>query len=265
MYQREMNNIKNYSGKNNQFICSFCDKKLENKTKFEQHLIICELITRETQDNEKNDYHDFKPSNTLLFNLIKSLILKNNKLENEVESMKKIINKEKKKINILDWLNKNYIYLSIDIHKWCDNIIISQKELDYFFNNNYIQGLLNIFKNNLLLENEEHHPIKCFNERKLVFFKYEEETKWTILEYDDFNKILTKINYKLIKQFNEWRIENQDKIDNDDHFNDIFLKYRRIVLGENKSRFDVIRLIKSKLYQYLKLNLKKIIDYEYTI
>mgnify|MGYP000123005770 CR=1 FL=1 len=243
--------------------CGFCNKKFEKKTNYEVHLITCEEIYKHINNNDDED--NYEPTNKMMFKLIKSLMNKCSKLENELIQMKKITNREKKKINILDWLNNNYNNINNDFNHFIEHININDNELNYFFENNYILGILNILKNNLLLENEENHPIKCFNEKKNTFFKYEIETKWTILEYEEFNKMITKINHKLFIKFNEWKIKNQYKIDNDDNFNDLFLKYRKIIMGENKNRFDVIRLVKCKLFQYLKLNLKKIIDYEYTI
>ena len=67
----------------------------------------------------------------------------------------------------------------------------------------------------------------------------------------------------IIKEFGNWQKENYEKIFNDDNFKDIYQQNLVKVLGTNISKDKLNLRIKNKLFSYLKLNLKRINQFEF--
>lgn len=244
------------------YICKKCKRIFKRKTNFDTHIIICEQLHDDKKikmvflDEENNI-----PSHNQMFYLVRNLIEKCNKLETEVESLKKYVNITKKKINALDWLNDN-ITSSISFTEWINNINIQQDELMNVFKCGYIEGVYQILESRMPLSNTNAHPIKCFNQNSNIFFVYN-DNKWTHMSMDEFNKLANTINGKIIKAFYIWKNNNADLIESSDRMYDVYTENMRIVLGENKTNQQIIQKLKTKLYSYLKCDLKNIIKYEF--
>ena len=95
---------------NNRFICNNCDKRYKNKLNYDKHCLLCELSKENTIEEDEtsplvppvNTKNDTKINDCLLIELLKDLLVKYNKLSNEMTEIKKWMSKEKKQINILD-------------------------------------------------------------------------------------------------------------------------------------------------------------------
>ena len=67
--------------------------------------------------------------------MILELALKYNKLEEKVELMSKWVDKKKKKINVLDWLNtSSNIKPELIFDNLADNMTILESDLNILFN-----------------------------------------------------------------------------------------------------------------------------------
>tara|TARA_Y100000780_G_C13694897_1_gene421144 strand:+ start:6054 stop:6695 length:642 start_codon:yes stop_codon:yes gene_type:complete len=202
------------------------------------------------------------PSQTQMFYLVRNLIDKCNKLEHKVDQLQKYANITKKQINALDWLNEN-ITLSLSFKSWIDSIDINQENLISIFKLGYIEGVYQILETYLPIDATVKHPIKCFKQNSNTFFIYE-ENKWSRMNLNDFKYLTSKLSGKIIRAFNIWKTDNMEKIDNSDKMYDLYVDYMRIVLGENKSNEVIIQKLKSKMYTYLKCDLKNIVKYEFS-
>jgi len=89
--------------------CGFCNKNYKIKKSYEKHFMLCSIINKSvTERKAENEEYENIPSMREMYNMIQILILKNDKLEKQVEKMYTWIHKNKKKINVIDWLNENY-------------------------------------------------------------------------------------------------------------------------------------------------------------
>jgi hypothetical protein len=130
--------------------------------------------------------------------------------------------------------------------------------------------MLFILQNNLLIEESDKHPLKCFQHKRNIFYKYEscienniENNKWIQVTHGDFSNLLVHLNHYLMKEFITWRDEHKGKIETSEQFYDVFMANMRIILGGNKSKQENIQSIQSKLFQYLKCDLKAIYEFEF--
>ena len=66
-----------------------------------------------------------------------------------------------------------------------------------------------------------------------------------------------------LTEFIKWQKENTDKIYEDEFSNKYAVNFQKILGGNNTQEYNNSR-IKKELYKYLKMNLKNIIEYEFS-
>jgi len=244
--------------------CNGCGRTFKLITNYKCHIIICEQLSDTKKFNLMlKDEEERIPSMEQMFYLLRNLIVKNDKLEHEVEKLKKYANITKKQINALDWLNDN-IKVEIPYPVWCKNIELTRKHILNMFKYGYIEGIYQILEGVLPTVNTQQHPIKCFNQKTNIFYIYVDDGGWKLMTIDELNILVNIINGKVFKEFFKWKKENQERIDSDDSMYDEYTYNMRIVLGENKTNDQIIKSLKPKLYNYLKCDLKNIVKYEFT-
>lgn len=277
--------------KNDYYKCGFCEKKFIRKKYFEKHILICEQLhyQREIQESKKvkeanqQEEDDILTHNEMSY-LIRVLIQKCEKLENELDDVKKFTKKVKKEISILDWLNDN-LQSEKTFIEWIEDFEVERNLVQGIFENDFIIGMIEILHNVFPLENTNNHPIKCFNQKKNLFYIYDyvnvernreknnmnnvenennyREKKWRIMDKQTFDKMIMIFIKKCLKIFFIWKEENIDRIKNDEDFHDIYVLNMRKVMGSTKKDEIIYKRITTNLYNYLKCNVKNIIEYEF--
>jgi hypothetical protein len=217
-------------------------------------------------DMDKQDLKDGLPSKRQMYELLKIMVDKYSKLEHEMIEMKKYIEKTKKKINVIDWLNDN-LHPHIGYQEWKENVLkVTDEDLECVFKYKYSRGVCIILKKYLPLESSKNHPICCFKQKPNVFYKYDTiQSQWTILSQNQVIGLITNVNTKLTHEFYKWKEKHQDRIDNDDRFHEIYIDNMRAILGDNKSLEEHSRTIKSHLFEYLKMDVKNMIEFEFSV
>jgi|TARA_Y100000992_G_scaffold301030_1_gene270959 hypothetical protein len=238
--------------------CRYCNRNYSRKTSYEKHLLCCEILSNPLE-HELNDIYDTPPNIIKLYDIIKELAYKQAKQEKEIESLKQFINKTKKKLNIIDWLNENY-QKSITFDSFIKTIKVQRKHLEYIFKYDFIDGLMLIFQEILPLSGDL--PIRCFDQKPDTFFIVKNDN-WIVMTGIEYEEMLDIINRRIIVEFGEWQEENYEKIIKDENFNNIYEEYIIKVLGKKTSKEITYNRIKKKLYGYLKFNLKRIIHFDF--
>jgi hypothetical protein len=234
--------------------CCFCEKVYVNNASFEKHKLLCQIINDKYDEEKKIDTKN-------LTQLVCYLIKNNIKLENDLNELKKWIQIKKKKFAVLDWLNESY-FPSQDIDKWKTSLVVTREHLNYLFKNNYTDGVLNIIKDYLPLSKENYLPLKSFDQKDNTIFMYQ-KNNWIVLEHVEFEKLVQYISKKIITEFKNWQDENEDKLYNDD-FSVIYIENVRKIMGGKHTVEQQNNIIHKNLYKHLKLNLKNIIQYEFS-
>lgn len=253
--------------------------------------------TKKNSLDDMIDMEDKLPTQREMFEMLQTLTLKYENLQMEFDKMKAVVNNRKKRIDILAYLNEpaNISPEIVPFKEWMSSFKVNREELEYMFEYNHISGMVQALIRTLPLETSYKHGIKCFDQKKNIYFKYDicedddediepengenkkinndekcviKETrkyKWTIMDDDDFNGIVVRMTTQFLKQFQLWKKENEEEIDTNYDFHEIYVNNMRKVLGSNHEKDRRVKIIKSKLYQYLKCNLKNITQYEFSI
>jgi len=233
-----------------------CGKTYKRKTWFQNHRSICELINDNPNDD---DMADDLPSKIEMWNCIKILTKKYEDLERKLKNQQKYINKEKKKMSVIDWLNENTCP-EITFNQLKTKIVINENDLQEMFDYGYIQGICTylekIYKDDKIL-----NPITGFDQKLNTLFMF--NGRWEIMDNDDFTSLINIIASKFRIEFRKWR-DNNPKYFENERYEFKGQEYLYKVMGGKYSEEENINKIYRKFYKYIKFNLKEIIKYEFT-
>lgn len=272
---------------NKVWICQICSKKYIRKCAYDKHSLLCRF---ESEKQLVDDYKVPNISNEKLYLLLVDLSNKYDKLQQDYNELKKFVTIKKKKIDIIEYLNANYIEgYNIDFNKYI--IIISEKiinagyyqnitksgekkdfsncYLNYIFDLNFINGIVKILTELIFNEREKKNiPIKAFQQKDDIYILITDDSelkKWIIIDYNNFKDFIVYIHKKIIYLFSIWQKSVEYKI-NDEQFNVIYIGNMKKMLGQSKvacgSHGDIYLTIKNKLHKNICENFKSLISFE---
>lgn len=271
----------------NIWICQICSKKYIRKCAYDKHSLLCRF---ESEKQLVDDYKVPNISNEKLYLLLVDLSNKYDKLQQDYNELKKFVAIKKKKIDIIEYLNSNYIDdYNIDFNKYIE--IISEKimntgyyqnvtksgeqrdfsncYLNYIFDLNFINGIVKIFTELIFNEREKKNiPIKAFQQKDEIYILItddSEDKKWIIIDYNNFKDSVVSIHKKIINLFTIWQKSVEYKI-KDEQFNVTYIGNMKKMLGQSKvgcgSHGDIYLTIKHKLHKNICENFKSLISFE---
>ena len=244
------------------FICNYCHKEYKNKGNFEKHVLLCEIIRRNKYQKEKDNEEDNPINIKDLLILTKELAYKINRLEEDNKKFKNIIYNNQKKINVIQWLNLNEKSTN-SFNNWVENLKLYEKDLDYIFEHGNINGI-NIIINEL--NNNEIIPIKSFTQKTNSFYIYDYENTilvWKTMTEKELEKFYNKLNSKILNLFKIWQENNSHKLKNENFAEEYINKVKKII-GKDLNKEIELQKFKNKLFNNLKINIKTIIEYDFS-
>ena len=93
--------------------------------------------------------------------------------------------------------------------------------------------------------------------------KEDDSPEWRQLVLTDMILILKTIQHRMIKELAKWKAENQSKFDDNDKISELFNKAVIKLMNISFTQDATLSRIKNGLYNYLKTDLKTMIDYEF--
>lgn len=242
--------------------CS-CGKKYSRLKPFHYHRASCELLalSKETQQDVSHLTKMDVPAPLEIWMALQNALIKIEKLEKKIESQDRWIKRQKQKMSIIDWLNKNHI-LDQTYDTWLNSIILNRRDLQLIFDHDFVGGISYIIQRYLPVKNQEKFPIRAFEQKLNTLFIFNGKT-WEMIDTDTFDKIIDEFHKKIHKVFVIWNKEQQEFM-NYENVDESYYKNVMKVMGGKYSREDTLKKIKFKLFNYLKFNLKNIVQYEFT-
>jgi len=233
--------------------CSYCGKEFTKKTSYKKHIIVCEIL-QDISKREKSILTEEStniPTNLELYKVILELCSKQEKLENQI---KKLQNTQKK-INVIDWLNKN-IVPEISYYEWIKHINIDNFVIDFLFEKS-ITDTLSFIINKHLYSSISLNPLFGFIQKTNLLYKYENhEMKWVKLTQEDFIYLLKNIEKILFKSMCTWQKENICLLQKDEYletkFNNAMIKITSAIYD---SESLVLTKVRTNLYNKIKYEL----------
>ena len=188
--------------------CDICGKKYINMDALCRHREKCivrnpniDLIMRETKDMPYTR------------NMLSALFKRLSELEKKVEMNSKYIKREKKKINIIEFLNElekkhNLITHPPTFMDFKSNIEIDKTSVtEYLKAQTPLTGITNIVMQTLNKYDYNEAPIRCFSQKRSVFYiRVQNETKdkyyWVELtDTPEYERLIINIQQKLLREY----------------------------------------------------------------
>ena len=235
------------------YSCDYCNKKYKRKYHFDRHVLACRVISMSTGDLEikcQESADIFTPEQT------SKLILELYKRVNAAETrLKQISVAERKKINIIAWLNENETTPEVTFDQWLNMIEIDESALRLIFDNDYIEGLLLILEPHL---SEDNIPVKSFDRKTNQLYIYTD--KWTIASSHDFNGFLGKMSKKIMTRGLRWNNENCNR---GDDFATNMPIYIKKLNGGNFKKERISAAIRKGIYEKIKVEIQNVVECEF--
>ena len=242
--------------------CVYCGKSYKNKTNLNKHSLLCELFYNSKNRKSKEDEIEV-PSQRKLYLMLSELADKFNKLEEKVDEINKLVVKKKKKINIIKWLNDN-ITPQINFNQLFEKIIIDDTDVDYLFQNSFLDTLNNIFSKYIYNPLENEKSLFAFIEKPNTFYVYEnDEIKWVELTKENLIKFLNKVYMKIQRVFYDWKKNKLTEIKANDNLSIKCDKTTIKIMDISVKHDSTLSKIKTMMYTRIKTEIKAIIEYEF--
>lgn len=249
--------------------CKYCNRNYKLKPNYDKHYLLCDTINKTRISKPiickttKENNNDYVPSLRDMFTIILELTAKNSQLEQRVEELSKWAESKKKKLNVIDWLNDKYTK-NIKYTKWLSEINITRNHLEAVFKSDMSIGCYEILKSLLSLDmDDEIIPIKAFDQKENILFIYNDDNKWEILSQPMFANLMNILSKKILTEFLKWKTENKSKLRQDD-FSYTYARNIQKIMGGNLTQEQIHLRVKRELYNYLKMNLRNVVEYEFS-
>jgi hypothetical protein len=232
--------------------CPHCGKKFKTNPALHKHIILCQLDKNEVKNS-------VVPTQKEMWVIIQKLYKENEIQKKKIEKLEQIVNKDVKKLNMVDWLNQND--KGIDIDSWLKtNIIVTIDDLNTIFMTDYTRGLSNILSNNII--NCENTPFRAFSHKVKQLYIFQ-KNKWKKATKSDIMKIFDRISLNILKQSKEYdkSLSKKEKFGAD---NMQYLKNcDKIMIVDTKKKERHYKYIESSIIGLIKTNLNDMAKFKF--
>ena len=231
------------------FTCSYCKKQFIRKIYFDNHYSICQIkqLAHDTSESTKQTIDDL-PTKRDMWLMIQQLSKRYITLEKKYIEIEKYVQKEKKKLNILDYLNKpSTLKPIISFTKWLERFEITSTDLQFMFKNGYVSGISNCIIRNY--KTDELLPLCAFENKKNILYIFNQDNIWVPLNREIFKTHINKIHKSLSELFVIWQKKNEDKIFECDIYSKKYNNYCKIILGDDIDERIQIKRINNMIYE----------------
>ena len=250
------------------YCCDLCKKSYTRKSSLDKHKLLCDYKSKSKLEHkvEEEELGD-TPTYEQLVKIVQELAFKYVKLEEKMEQMQQWVSQKKQKIKVIDWLNE-HVNATIGFKEWTTTIVVSSQIALSLIDYNAFQTFQSVLEYNLSNATDFICPIKCFSQKQNVFYVCEKtpdgKNVWTQMEIDDLLLVLKKIQNKLLSELSKWKLENNSKIAEDDKLSEQFNKAIIKLMNITIVAHDVnVGRIRNNLYNFLKMDLKNLIEYDF--
>lgn len=244
--------------------CIYCGKGYKAKKNLEKHIMLCEIYHNPKKRKIVIEEDDPLPSQRVLYEMVVQLALKCNKMEEKIEELNKLLIKEKKKINVFEWLNNKTP--SFTYEELIEKMLIKDEYIDYLFKNSFIDTFIEIFSKTIQ-DDFENLPIRCFTQKPNHYYVYDKNDKdeltWQELNREKLMYSMNKFHMKISKELFIWRQKNNEFVMSNDNNAMLYDKTYLKLMSVDFRNDTTMNKIKSQIFALLKVDLRSFVEYEF--
>ena len=251
--------------------CRWCNRDFKHKPQYLEHIVSCKFVKERAK--ERNTVLDLEdddiPNARMLYELVKNLAYKCENLEAKVKKLQDAARRDKRKIDILQYLNANQ-KPETSYKKWYKSLEAKKEHLDITIDRNIISGVCRIVQDSFLQDPQSIHslPIAAFSHKHNIFYMYEstshDETvkgTWTMMTEEEVNSLFDILSNKISKAYNKW--EESLPEDSTEESENTRNAYKSKILGNSICEETKYRRFTNWLFNHLKKNVRGITEYEF--
>jgi hypothetical protein len=236
------------------FGCSLCGKKYKTTINLNKHKILCDTLTRAKKKNLTEDFVETEPIPTQkqMYKIILDLSLKCNYLEEKVENMQKWVDRRKKKLNIIDWLQKQEKPEKM-FEEWYKEIFILKEEIEILLHNSFTHIFTEIIQRIFTLYTckETLVPIYASVDKPNILYIYKNQ-KWIEASKEDILELFKQIHFQMVKAFLEDKKRKEENISESDSLADVYNKANIKLMSINWREEETCNKFRTILYNKIK-------------
>ena len=242
--------------------CKHCNKTYRRKIYFNRHVAACELLCKTSKERHDDDEAACDvPSVKKMYDMILALSNRNRILEDKVEELTKWAAIRKKRLHVVQWLNDNYEE-TCSFNDYITEFEIDDSHFQLVTKYDYVDGIYCILKKMFPVDEESKLPIMAFDQKDNTLF-IKKEDGWHQFSIEEYQMFIGSIAKKIMGHFVNWQNANKHRI-TDEAYQKTYTDNIQKVLGGNYSKRNPNMIIKRNLYKYLKMNLKNVMQYEFS-
>ena len=229
--------------------CPHCGKKFKTNPALHKHIILCQLDKNEVKNS-------VVPTQKEMWVIIQKLYKENETQKKKIEKLEQIVNRDVKKLNMVDWLNQND--KGIDIDNWLKtSIIVTKDDLNTIFMTDYTRGLSNILANNII--HCENTPFRAFSHKIKQLYIFQ-KNKWKKSTKSDIMKIFDRISLNILKISCSYdkTLSSKQKLE-ESYLNN----NKKIMVVDTKKKEKHYRYIESSIIGLIKTNLNDMAKFKF--
>ena len=257
--------------------CIWCGKDYKTKINLEKHVILCELIHKSNSKKKSvpcDDISEDLPSPKKMYQMLLELGYKYCKLEEKMEQVNKFVVKNKKKINVIEWLNNNAAPKLV-FDKLIDIVNVLDSDVEYLMDNSFLDTMNLVLSRFLYhLENGDSEeksildPLFAFSQKVNIFYAFvktsdKETGVWMELPKDKLCLFLMRVQIKISKAFHEWKKPRANKIRDEDSFAVLCDKTLIKIMANEFKTEATFNKMRGIMYNKMKTDMKAILEYEF--
>jgi len=230
------------------FKCHKCNKIYKREKPFIRHEGSC-------QQKPKN----VRPSLDQMWYIILKQQKQLAEQKEDIEKLKKIVNKDVKTIDMNDWLNTN-VSRNINYSTWIKrHISITASNMQYIMRNTFSDSISVLLKHIQSMD-KEIIPIFCFNHVKKTIYIY--ENQWIKATTEHIKMLLDEINLQLLRH----NIEYEKTLDENTLCSIKHLENNeKLFITNSKKKESIQNKFKSEIINLLKIDLNDLNKYKFSI
>ena len=186
-------------------------------------------------------------------------------MEEKVDIQQRFIEKKKKKINVIEWLNHNKIP-SIQMDQLIEYINVKEDDILFMMNHSFLDTFDKILAENIehLSSNNLILPMFCFSQKANTIYSYSlNHESWIEFHKTDLIKYFNQIYNKIFKQLMEWKKKNESLLEKNEGLDDLYIKTMGKLMSVEFKHETTLSKARFLLFNKLKTDMKQIIEYEF--
>ncbi len=249
-----------------EYPCKYCFKDFRLKSDYDEHIITCKLIKERSKKlrNELDRIEDDIPNSRIMFELIKILATKCDKLEDEVRRLRERTQREQRKIDILQYLNHQAASPPKTFKTWLKEITVSNEDIEITIQNNIIKGVCSVLESKIY---EDNLPLTAFSHKRNIIYVYDyvssdsDKADWTIMTEQMKDNMFDTLSNRMLRAYNKF-ISEQNNLETEANINKE-TQYRQKILGSSICEETKHRKFAIWLFNALQKSAMHITEYEF--